>query len=81
MPTAEDPALQPLDVDGVGAISVGTAAWAVLTVVTLLLRERLDQDGRGWWVWVCVTGTALGLLALPYLLRRRRAYRAAARTG
>jgi Protein of unknown function (DUF2530) len=63
--------LAPLDVDGVGAVAAGTVAWAVLTVIALLTRDRLAADGRSWWLWVAVTGTALGLLGLPYLLRRR----------
>lgn len=70
--------MAPLDVDGVGAVAVGTAIFAALTVVALVLRERLSADGNGWWLWVAVTGTLLGLLGLPYVLRRQRVYRAAA---
>ena len=75
---AVDPALlRPLDVDGVGAVAFGTAAWAVALVVALLLRDRLEAAGNGWWVWVCLAGTVLGLIGLPYLVRRRTVYRAA----
>ena len=43
-----DPDLQPLDVDGVGAVAVGTVVWAVAFVVCLLLQGRLDAAGDGW---------------------------------
>ena len=69
--------VRPLDVDGVGAVALGTVAWAVALVVTVLARDGLESSGRGWWIWVCVAGTALGLLGLPYVLRRRSAYRSA----
>ena len=75
---AVDPALlRPLDVDGVGAVAVGTAAWAVALVDAWLLRDRLEAAGNGWWVWVCLAGTVLGLIGLPYVVRRRSVYRAA----
>lgn len=73
------PDLQPVDVDGVGAVLYGTIAWAVALVACLLLRDRLAADGRAWWTWVCVAGTLLGLLGLWFVRRRRDAY--AARTG
>ncbi|HET8970068.1 MAG TPA: DUF2530 domain-containing protein, partial [Candidatus Nanopelagicales bacterium] len=71
-PTSAGAEVAPLDVDGVRTVAVGTLAWAVAAVVALLAREQLVADGRGWWVWVAITGTVLGLLGLPYLLRRRR---------
>lgn len=74
----DDPALRPLDVDGVGAIALGTGVWAVLAVVLWSQRASLEADGRGWWLGVCVAGAVLGLIALPYLVARRRAYRGSA---
>ena len=74
----DDPALRPLDVDGVGAIALGTGVWAVLAIVLWSQRASLEADGRGWWLGVCVAGAVLGLIALPYLVARRRAYRASA---
>lgn len=65
-----------LDVDGVAATVAGTVAWAIaLGVLTIFFRPQLDQADALWWIWVCVVGVALGLLALPYLLKRRAAYR------
>ncbi|HEY7858736.1 MAG TPA: DUF2530 domain-containing protein [Candidatus Nanopelagicales bacterium] len=80
-PTAGPPepghALEPLDVDGVAAVAVGTAIWAVLLIVGLLLHSRLQEAGRGWWIWVAVSGFLLGLAGLAFVIRRRNAYQAA----
>ena len=57
---------------------VGTAAWAVALVVLLIARDALPA-GSGWWVWVCVTGLAMGLFALWYVpVLKRGRQRAAA---
>jgi LPXTG-motif cell wall-anchored protein len=70
--TAAD--LQPVDVDGVGAVLYGTIAWTVALVVALLLRDRLAADGNAWWIWVCLAGALLGLAGLWFVRRRRDAY-------
>lgn len=66
--------------------AVGTAAWTIALIVLLLQGDRIPEDSR-WWIWVCVTGIALGVFGfwyVPRLLRsraeaeeRRRAQRAA----
>jgi hypothetical protein len=66
-----------LDVDGVGAVLVGTIAWTVALVVCLLMRDRLAADGRTWWTWVCATGALVGLPGLWFVRRRSAAYAAA----
>ncbi len=71
------PAVRPLDVDGVGAVAALTVAWAVAAVVCWFFRDSLQAQGRGWWWWTCAAGTAFGVLGLPYVLARRKAYRAA----
>jgi len=68
---SQTPVVEPVDVDGVGAVAVGTVLWGVALVVTLLLRPALDAAGNGWWVAVCACGTALGLLGLWFVRRRR----------
>ena len=70
--------LQPLDVDGVGAVGVGTALWTIGVVLCMVFRTQLDEAGNGWWLWVCVSGALLGLPGLWYVRRRRDAYRRAA---
>lgn len=73
--------VRPLDVDGVAAVAVGTALWAVALVGTLIVRDRLAESGNEWWIWVCLSGFVLGLIGLPYVIRRRNAYRSAAGSG
>lgn len=67
--------LEPLDVDGVGAVATGTVLWLVALLVLLPFRDRLAEHDASWWLWVCVAGAGLGLLGLPYVIRRRTAYR------
>jgi hypothetical protein len=51
-----------------------TVAWAVATIVLVIVRGDLPAADR-WWVWVPVTGLAFGLFALWYVphLKRSRA--------
>lgn len=72
-----DPEPEPLDVDGVSAVAVGTAVWAALIVVGLVLHDRLESSGRGWWLWVAVAGFLLGLAGLAFVVHRRNTYRSA----
>ena len=57
----------------------GTAGWALALIVLLIVRDSLPADAR-WWIWTCATGVAMGLFALWYVPRFKRARaRAAAR--
>ncbi|MEI6373874.1 MAG: DUF2530 domain-containing protein [Actinomycetes bacterium] len=67
-----------LDVDGVNAVAIGTVVWAVALVVTLVMHSSLLESGNAWITWVCVSGLVLGLMGLPYVIRRRAVYRSAA---
>src|SRR5215472_3137660 len=49
-----------------------TAAWAVALVVLQILRNQIPPSER-WWIWVCVAGVAMGLFALWYVPRMKRA--------
>jgi hypothetical protein len=53
-------------------VLVGIGLWLLALVVTLVMRGRLDDDGRTWWIWTAVTGVALGLAGLVYLRRHGR---------
>ena len=58
-----------------------TAGWAVALVVLLVLRDQIPASER-WWIWVCAAGVAMGLFALWYVPRMKRARaRGAARRG
>jgi hypothetical protein len=81
VPQHAPPPIAPVDVDGVGAITYGTVAWAVGVVLCLVFRSRLAESGREWWLWVCVTGALLGVAGLVFVRRRAAVYRAATRAG
>lgn len=66
--------VEPLDVDGVRTVQVGTAAFFLGFLALLPFYGQLEEDGRTWWLWMCLTGMGLGLFGLEYC-RRRRQYR------
>ena len=63
--------VEPLDVDGVRTIEVGTLAWLIGFVALLPFYSRLEDDGHTWWLWTCLAGFGLGLFGLEYCRRRR----------
>lgn len=73
--------VEPLDVDGVRTVAVGTALWAVAFVLLLPFYGRLEESGRVWWLWTCVAGFGLGVLGWDYCRRRRRHALEARRTS
>ena len=62
--------VEPLDVDGVRTIEVGTLAWLIGFVALLPFYGRLDDAGRTWWLWTCLAGFGLGLFGLEYCRRQ-----------
>jgi hypothetical protein len=72
--------VEPLDVDGVRTVEVGSALWLLGSLALLPFYGRLADDGRLWLLWTCLTGFGLGLLGLEYCRRRRKA-RTALRTA
>lgn len=65
-----DPRLRTRDDDGVGAIAVGTVAWAIALVVVLIVpMPGIDQPR---WIQVCLIGLLLGIPGLAIVLLRRR---------
>lgn len=62
--------LEPLEIDGITAVTVGTIIWTVATVICLVQLEQLNSSGRGNWIWICVCGVLLGLLGIRYTRRR-----------
>ncbi|MCD4536180.1 DUF2530 domain-containing protein [Nocardioides sp. cx-169] len=63
--------VEPLDVDGVRTVQVGTALFLLAFVALLPFYGRLAEDDRTWWLWMCLCGVALGLFGLEYCKRRR----------
>lgn len=62
-----------METDEVRVVAVGTALFAVGLVLTVVLHGRLEDDGRGDWVWVAAAGLFLGMVGLRHLRRRRGA--------
>jgi hypothetical protein len=69
-PHERRPDPEPLQTDDRKAAGVGIGVWLALLVVAVGFRNDLVSDGRGWWIWTCVAGAALGVLGLAYLHHR-----------
>lgn len=67
--------VEPMDVDGVRTMTVGTILWGVLAVALLPFLGTLQDDGRTWWLWTALAGFGLGLIGIEYCRRRRNALR------
>lgn len=63
--------VEPLDVDGVHAMLVGTVVWTIGLLGLLPFYGRLQEADQGWWLWTCLAGAGLGLLGFAYCYRRR----------
>ena len=63
--------VEPLDVDGVRTVQVGTALFFLAFLALLPFYGRLSDDGRTWLLWMCLAGVGLGLLGIEYCKRRR----------
>jgi hypothetical protein len=63
--------VEPLDVDGIRTLAVGTILWLLAFLVLLPFHDRLEQAGRDWWLWTCLAGFGVGVLGWEYCRRRR----------
>jgi hypothetical protein len=63
--------VEPLDLDGVRTVEVGTAAFLIGFLALLPFYGSLADDGRTWWLWTCLSGFGLGLFGIEYCRRRR----------
>lgn len=64
--------VEPLDVDGVRTVAVGTGLWLLAFLGLLPFYGQLAENDRTWWVWTCLAGFGLGLFGYEYCRRRRR---------
>ena len=62
----------PLEANDRRVTIVGTVAWVVALAVLLVLRGQIPASDR-WWIWTCAVGIAMGLFALWYVPRFKRA--------
>lgn len=65
--------VEPMDVDGVRTMTVGTILWGIVTVAMLPFLGNLESAGRTWWIWTAIAGFGLGLIGVEYCRRRRNA--------
>ncbi|MDO7868664.1 DUF2530 domain-containing protein [Nocardioides jiangxiensis] len=63
--------VEPLDLDGVRTVEVGTALWLVAFLALLPFYGRLEESGRLWWLWACMAGFGLGLFGIEICRKRR----------
>lgn len=68
--------VEPLDVDGVRTVQVGTALFALAFLALLPFYGHLEESETTWLLWMCLAGVGLGLLGAEYCRRRRRFRRA-----
>jgi hypothetical protein len=73
--------VQPMDVDGVRTMTVGTVLWGFAAAAMLPFLGRLEVAGHGWWFWTAVAGFGLGLIGVEYCKVRRNALRSGPGTG
>ena len=66
------PAPPPLEANDQLVTAVITVGWAVALVTLLVLRDQIPPAER-WWIWTCVAGFVMGLFALWYVPRLKRA--------
>ena len=71
--------VEPLDVDGVRTVEIGSLMWLIAFVALLPFYGELEEHGRLWWLWTCLAGLLCGIPGLLTMLRhdanrrRRRA--------
>jgi hypothetical protein len=70
--------VEPMDLDGVRTMTIGTALWGFAVLALLPFLGRLESADHGWWFWTAVAGFGLGLVGIEYCLVRRNAIRNAA---
>ena len=71
----------PLDLDAVKTVRVGTALWVIALLVMLPFTERLTDSDRGWWLWTCVAGIAIGVMGIGFTTGRRKHIRRSVKRG
>lgn len=64
--------LRRLDLDGVQAGVVGTVAWALLALLSLVFSGFLSEHNILWWRDVAFAGVIIGLFGVRHVLRRRK---------
>lgn len=56
----------PVKTDDRKAILIGIALWVAGLAIVIAFIVPLTSTGHAWWLWACVAGLVLGLVALLY---------------
>lgn len=64
-------AVEPMDVNGVRTMTVGTIIWGIIAIALLPFWGNLQDQGRTWWLWTAIAGLGLGLMGIEFCKRRR----------
>ncbi|MBN9140934.1 MAG: DUF2530 domain-containing protein [Micrococcales bacterium] len=63
---------EPVPTDDRAAILAGLVLWVLVFAALLVFVGPLVEAGRVWWLWTCLVGIGIGLVALVYVHRFRR---------
>jgi hypothetical protein len=63
--------VEPLDLDGTRTVAVGSALFLLAFAALLPFHGSLEDAGRSWWLWTCLSGFGLGVVGWEYCRRRR----------
>lgn len=62
--------LEPVDVNGIAAVKIGTLVWLIATIISIPFNGWLDKHGIHYATAICISGVILGLLGTVYTKRR-----------
>ena len=64
--------LEPLETDGINLLYVGTVLFILATFVLIYQPNFIDDQTQTVWLRITIMGTALGLIGLRIVKRRRK---------
>lgn len=65
--------VEPMDLDGVRTMTIGTILWGVAALALVPFYGALSDRGDDWWLWTALAGFGLGCIGIEYCRRRRHA--------
>ena len=64
--------LKPIETDGINLLYVGTVLFVLATFVLIYQPDFIDDQTQTVWLRITIMGTALGLIGLRVIKRRRK---------
>lgn len=64
--------VRPLDLPMTPFAVGGLALWLAALLVVLPFQDTLEADGRGRWIWICLSGVAIGVPGVVHMMRHDR---------